>query len=277
MLGWNRRAPAALAALLAVGCAGNGQGLDANGEPLTAGNAPPPLSADFASIQDNVFTPICSRCHNGAGAPEGLQLDAAHSYALLVGVPSTEEPTVLRVAPGAPDQSYLILKLQGSAGILGAQMPFGGPYLPQSTIDVIRQWISDGALPATAASDPAPGVAKPHFSVTALSPPAGASVAAPARQIVVAFSHELDAGLINYTTIQLELLTDTGAQPAGDALSLSLAAGNPSTLLITPSRPLGPGNYRLHLRGSGGGALADLAARTLEHDYSYEFTVEENP
>src|SRR5207302_925839 len=127
-------------------CAGNGAGLDANGQPLGSGSAPPPpLAADFQSIQDNVFTPICVRCHSGAAAPQGLELDAAHSYALLVGVPSDEQSGLLRVRPGAPDSSYLVLKLEGAAGIVGVQMPFGAPALPQSTIDVIRQWISDGA------------------------------------------------------------------------------------------------------------------------------------
>jgi hypothetical protein len=272
MLGFDSRAPAAVLTVLLVGCAGNGQGLDSNGNPLSAGNAPPPLTADFQSIQDNVFTPICTRCHSGAGAPEGLQLDAAHSYALLVGVPSSEDPSVLRVQPGAPDQSYLVLKLQGSPGIVGAQMPFGGPYLPQATIDVIRQWISDGALQSAAA-----GTAAPQFSVTTLSPADGAVVEAPTRQIVVAFSHEIDAGLINYTTIGLERLTAEGAQPAARGLSLALATGNPSTLLITPSSALGPGTYRLHLRGTGGAALADLNGRTLEHDYTFVFTVDQTP
>src|SRR5256886_14529574 len=79
-------------------CAGNGAGLDANGQPLGSGSAPPPpLTADFQSIQDNVFTPICVRCHSGAGAPQGLELDAAHSYALLVGVASNEQSGLLRV------------------------------------------------------------------------------------------------------------------------------------------------------------------------------------
>src|SRR6184192_4714934 len=95
-------------------CAGNGAGLDANGQPLGSGSAPlTPLTADFQSIQDNVFTPVCVRCHSGAGAPQGLQLDAAHSYALLVGVPSNEEPSLLRVKPGFPDSSYIVLKLEG--------------------------------------------------------------------------------------------------------------------------------------------------------------------
>src|SRR6202521_3205780 len=141
-----------LSTALLAACAGNGVGLDANGQPLGSGSGPPPPPADFQSIQDNVFTPICVRCHSGAGAPEGLALDAAHSYALLVGVPSNEEAGLLRVKPGVPDSSYLVLKLQGSPGIVGAQMPFGGPPLPQSTIDVIRQWITNGAANRAVAS-----------------------------------------------------------------------------------------------------------------------------
>ena len=91
-------------AACAVGCAGNGQGLDQNGQPITpGGGSGGPVTADFQSIQDNVFTPICSKCHIGASAPEGLQLDAAHSYNLLVGVPSAERPDLLRVNPGNPD------------------------------------------------------------------------------------------------------------------------------------------------------------------------------
>src|SRR5271170_5779847 len=128
-----RRCSAPLAAVLLVACAGNGEGLDANGEPIGSGGNPgEPLTADFQSIQDNVFTPICVRCHSGASAPEGLQLDADHSYALLVGVPSTEVPSLDRVKPGDPDDSYLVQKLEDAPGIVGVQMPFGGPYLPQS-------------------------------------------------------------------------------------------------------------------------------------------------
>jgi len=145
--------------VLLGGCAGNGMGLDANGNPIGSGSsAPAPLSADFQSIQDNVFTPICTRCHTGANAPEGLQLDEAHSYALLVGVPSAEVPGVLRVRAGDPDDSYIIQKLQGSGGIVGQQMPFGGPYLPQSTIDVIRQWITNGAAAPVALAGTQPAV-----------------------------------------------------------------------------------------------------------------------
>jgi Bacterial Ig-like domain len=260
----------ALTALLA-GCAGNGDGLDANGDPLSAGNTAPPaeLTADFQSIQDKVFTPICVPCHSGASAPEGLQLDAAHSYALLVGVPSAEVPSLLRVAPGSPDLSYLVLKLQGAPNIVGAQMPFGGPYLSQSTIDVIRQWIRNGAPPPPVAA------AGAHFAVEMVSPADHALLASPSAPIVVVFNHDVDASLINYTTLRLDRLTNTGAVPAGDSLSLTVAAGNARAVLVRPDGVLAPGDYRLTLRGSGGGALADLDAVTLEHDYEFHFTVAE--
>src|SRR5712671_2887501 len=99
----------------AAGCAGNGQGLDQNGQPIGSGGNPGgPVTADFQSIQANVFTPICSVCHIGAGAPEGLQLDAAHSYNLLVGVPSVEQPNLLRVKPSDPANSYMLHKIEGA-------------------------------------------------------------------------------------------------------------------------------------------------------------------
>jgi hypothetical protein len=267
---------APLGVALFAACAGNGAGLDANGQPLGAGGAPPPpLSADFKSIQDNVLTPICTHCHSGAGAPEGLELDAAHSYALLVGVSSNEDPLLLRVKPGSPDESYLVLKLEGSPGIVGAQMPFGAPPLPQATIDVVRQWITNGAPPAATASAAAASTVSTSFAVTAISPRDHSRLLRPPRQIVVAFSHEVDASLVNETTLRLEIVAADGAPPL--ALSAQLAEGNPSVVLLTPQRALGPGGYRLIVRGSGGGGLADVNAQSLDADYRSEFTVQGAP
>src|SRR5215469_13772102 len=144
-----------LAAATVAACTGSGVGLDANGNPIVPGGGGEPLTPEFKSIQDNVFTPICAKCHIGAGAPQGLQLDEAHSYALLVGVPSTEQPDVLRVKAGDPDSSYLVQKIEGVSSISGVRMPFGGPYLPQSTIDVIRTWVTNGALPSSTAANTA--------------------------------------------------------------------------------------------------------------------------
>jgi hypothetical protein len=261
-----------LAALLGA-CAGNGQGLDANGDPIGSNDVPESaLTADFQSIQDHVFTPICVRCHSGAAAPQGLQLDAAHSYALLVGVPSAEQPSLDRVSAGDPDHSYLILKLEGAAGIVGAQMPFGGPYLPQSTIDVIRQWISDGAQPAAPAS--AAGAA---FAVSALSPADGAHAHTGLRQVVVGFNHEPDASLLNPMTMHLERVTDAGAQELPGSVMLRLARANPATVLLTPSVPLAPGRYRLSVGAAGASALSDVNAQPLAQSRQSEFVVEDAP
>ncbi|MFO1427395.1 MAG: hypothetical protein U1F11_10595 [Steroidobacteraceae bacterium] len=65
----------------------------------------------------------------------------------------------MSVLPGDAANSYLIQKLQGAAGITGARMPFGGPYLDQATIGQITSWIASGApnnwggLQARAGSD----------------------------------------------------------------------------------------------------------------------------
>lgn len=61
-------------------------------------------------------------------------------------IASTQVVSLLRVNPMDPDASYVIQKLEGTATV-GARMPANGPYLQQSTIDVIRLWIQNGALP----------------------------------------------------------------------------------------------------------------------------------
>ena len=69
-----------LAALLASCGGGSGEGLDSNGRPLSeGGGGSGTLQPNFASIQANVFTPMCTGCHAGAAAPAGLRLDEASS------------------------------------------------------------------------------------------------------------------------------------------------------------------------------------------------------
>jgi hypothetical protein len=58
---------------------------------------------------------------------------------------STGKPAAVRVVPGDPGGSYLIHKLEGRSDIVGDRMPFGGPSLAQTDIDVIRTWIAQGA------------------------------------------------------------------------------------------------------------------------------------
>jgi len=49
------------------------------------------------------------------------------------------------VTPGNGEGSVIIKKLAGTAGF-GSQMPFGGQPLPDSTINKISLWITQGAL-----------------------------------------------------------------------------------------------------------------------------------
>jgi uncharacterized protein (TIGR03118 family) len=115
---------------------------------VVVSNGPAPVA--LSQIQAAVFTPICSGCHNGSNPPGGAlpgsqNLTVGNSFAALVGVASLEQPALRRVKPGDPDNSYLIQKLEGAAGINGSRMPLGGPFLDQATIDQIKSWISSGA------------------------------------------------------------------------------------------------------------------------------------
>lgn len=250
---------AAATAMLISACAGNGAGLDASGRPLPPGGGDGgALTADFGSIQDHVFTPICSVCHAGGSAPQGLRLDAANSYALLVGVPSTEVPSILRVKPGDPGNSYLIQKLEGHAAV-GAQMPFGGPPLPADTIAVIRQWISDGAMPPAAVAANAL-----HFAAVATAPAPGDVVPVPPARIVVAFNQDLDETRIDATSLRLERV-DAGGSGTATPIPVALAVprGNTRALLIEPAGPLAGGFYRLTVLAPPDTGLASIGGERL--------------
>jgi hypothetical protein len=238
-------------------CAGNGEGLDANGRPLGASDpGDEPLTADFESIQAHVFTPRCTSCHAGGAAPEGLRLDAGSSYDLLVGVPSVQQPSTLRVAPGEPDASYLVRKLEGAAG---TRMPLGGPYLDQATIDVIRQWITDGAQ-----RSPAGVAGLEPFGLAAAAPADGAVLTTAPATLVVAFTRELDRTRIDTSNVRLDRLAVDAT--ASDAAAVTVPARvvvtdvNPAAVQVRPLVPLAPGRYALRLDAT---QVADLAGARL--------------
>lgn len=114
----------------------------------------PDLTPTFSSIQREIFEatdasgrPACSSCHNpsgGAFRQVGLDMSTAGSYDSLVGVPARQKG-LLRVAPGDPENSYLLHKLEGRADIIAGRMPLRGPYLSDGQIAIIRRWIELGA------------------------------------------------------------------------------------------------------------------------------------
>lgn len=89
----------------------------------------------------------CAVCHLTGSEAGKLALHPRAARASLVGRPSSESPFLL-VAPGKPEASYLLMKLEGthvSRGGKGARMPFGQTPLDGATIAKIRKWIAAGA------------------------------------------------------------------------------------------------------------------------------------
>jgi mono/diheme cytochrome c family protein len=236
---------------LAACTAGNGEGLDQNGQPIPPG---PTGASDFQQIQDTIFTPICSACHIGANAPQGMRLDAANSYAMIVGVPSNEVPGLMRINPGNPDTSYLVQKIQGNAA-QGVRMPANGPpYLTQDQIDLVRRWVAAGAPPAS--------VAPNNLIVSSSIPAAGEVAAAGLDKLTVIFAGDVDASLAASGTFELR---DGFDQPVALA-KVRVPEGRPRVVELTLAHALPAGSYQLEVRGQGPVALADTAGHVLDGD-----------
>lgn len=144
----------AVAAITLHACAaGDGRYLDERGRPLAHPYAQAIGSkfgsASFAPTYSEIvtvfFEQFCTECHAGASPSKGLDLSEETAYDALVGVSSLQRSGVNRVQPGDPDNSYLVIKLEGGGGMAGRQMPRGKPARPQEEIDTIRAWIADGA------------------------------------------------------------------------------------------------------------------------------------
>ena len=229
------------------------------------------ISPEFSSIQANVFTPTCAvtGCHFGAGAPQGLRLDDASSFALLVGVASTQASSVLRVAPGDPSSSYLIQKLEGSAST-GGQMPLNAPPLPQATIDVIRQWITDGAIDDRVQATNA-------IRVTSMSPLPDSMLTESPTEITAVFDREPDASTVNANTFVLE--ASGGDQTFGDGNEVSITAASIAVPMANSSSgifdltgiALADETYQVQLLGSGPSTILDLDANALDGEFSGTF------
>ncbi|MDE2658936.1 MAG: hypothetical protein OXI45_01870 [Acidobacteriota bacterium] len=103
------------------------------------------LMPTLSSIQTLVFDPRCVAHHGGDTVQAGLDLSEGMSHAALVNVPSTQTALDL-VEPGDAENSYLVHKLEGRAGIVRDRMPPIGDPLTAEEIEAIRDWINAGAL-----------------------------------------------------------------------------------------------------------------------------------
>lgn len=138
---WRRMVPAlALATVftVVVGCSDEDNPTSGNGN----GNE----EVSFSSDVQPILTTNCtnSACHDATDPQEGMNLEAGSAYDNIVDVNSSQNPSLKRVDPGNPDDSYLIQKLEGTAP--GFRMPRDQPPLSDAQIQLIRDWIAQGAL-----------------------------------------------------------------------------------------------------------------------------------
>ncbi|MGK2286265.1 hypothetical protein [Pedomonas sp. V897] len=108
------------------------------------------LAGEPVSFQRDIVPVLrtrCATCHMTGREAGNIALHPGAAYASLVNVSSVSSKH-LRVKPGAPEDSYLMMKLDGThldAGGKGARMPMGAPPLDEKTREKIRNWIAEGA------------------------------------------------------------------------------------------------------------------------------------
>jgi hypothetical protein len=111
---------------------------------ITYGAAIQGLFDDYAT---NGGTAGCIDCHEPPAPTGGLDLTSGVSWGHLVGVPSMEDPGILYVVPGRPEESLLFRKVNCEEPGVGARMPldgYGGGLTPEQQA-LIYDWIAAGA------------------------------------------------------------------------------------------------------------------------------------
>jgi hypothetical protein len=103
-------------------------------------------AVSFSADVEPIFADNCTGagCHSNPKPQEDLDLRAGQGWDLLVDVPANQCASRLRVAPGDPDNSYLIDKIKGINLCFGSQMPKVGS-LTDAEIQIVADWVSDGA------------------------------------------------------------------------------------------------------------------------------------
>ena len=154
---------------LTLACGGSG---DANGtttesaKTCSADSTPASqLASPVVSFETDVapiFAKACafSSCHGSHGVGNhGLFLaangsDGMSAVKMSLAGTSQELPSMKFVAPGDPQNSFVLHKLDGSlcgldaqcvGGSCGVSMPQGNDLLPQASRDTVRRWIAQGA------------------------------------------------------------------------------------------------------------------------------------
>ena len=185
-----------------------------------------------------------------------MQLQDGIAFSQLVGVPSFEVPELNRVSPGDPDNSYLVQKIEGTQAI-GGQMPLGGPPLSQELMDLVRQWISEGALPETTVS------ALLAARVVSASIDGNNSLDDLPNSVSLVWSSEVDQSSFDDTTVTLVGSGGDNSFDDGNEVSVTMSRTDSSsgfvTQFTTDTSISVDDTYELRISGSG-----DIYAVTVD-------------
>ncbi|MEC7949549.1 MAG: hypothetical protein VX265_18425 [Myxococcota bacterium] len=123
--------------LVACGAKADGDGPTDTGTPETG------AEPTWENVRDDVLVNSCGfgSCHAPPGAAQ-FGIDETTPAEDLVAVPSSQDETIFIVQPGDPDSSYLVMKLEGEAGIDGEPMPPPAGGLDPAKVQLVRDWIS---------------------------------------------------------------------------------------------------------------------------------------
>ena len=106
----------------------------------------------IADLQILIFNQSCldAFCHGSVDRAGNLVLEEGQSYSQLVGVTPDNALArtngLLRVDPGNVDNSFIVLKLAGPSNPrYGGRMPLGKLPLSESDMQLVRDWIANGA------------------------------------------------------------------------------------------------------------------------------------
>lgn len=252
------------------GCvAGDGEGLDQNGEPIrnipggeipsddkepTPQDPPKDDTVTLTTLQDLVLSPICAQCHFGSNPPAGLRMDSLDaSVSNLIGVAATLNPTFKRVEPGDAENSFLFLKIIGDP-IAGNRMPLGQPALSTETVELFRKWIDEGA--ATSKSTPV---------VSSINLDKNSS----GTKLTVNFSGPIERSTLSPQQVMMRVFDHEGTEsPIFFALSGKERWATPTRYIVDiPDLPSPTGKLVLTLNDDALSTVMGLNGEVLDGDY----------
>jgi hypothetical protein len=138
--------------------------------------------------------------------------------------------------------------------------------MPQADIDVIRQWITDGAIDDTV-------VPNNPIRITTINPAPNADLDATPAQIVVGFDREVDATSVDLNSFIVtgsggDNVFDNGNDVSVVATAITVPAANTqSAVFDLTGVMLADDRYRIVLFGSGNTPIMDLGGNILDGEY----------